>query len=86
MVNEGDFVALFQSMHRVLKAEKILKQEVARFLLIPAPRELSSACGLAIRYEAADKDRIETILQHENLLPKELYVKKPAGYRLVNKD
>jgi hypothetical protein len=83
MVHDGDFVAIFQSMHRVLKAEKILKQEAAAFLLIPTPRELSSACGLAIRFEAGSKERIEAILQREDLVPKELFVKKSMGYHLV---
>jgi hypothetical protein len=83
MVHEGDFVAIFQSMHRVLKAEKILKQEAAAFLLIPTPRELSSACGLAIRFEAGNRERIETILQREDVVPKELFIKKSEGYHPV---
>jgi hypothetical protein len=35
MVKENDYVAIFHSIHRVLKAEKILKQEQQDFLLIP---------------------------------------------------
>ena len=50
MVREGDFVAIFHSIHRVMKAEKVLKQEGAPILLIPVPRQLTSDCGLAIRF------------------------------------
>jgi hypothetical protein len=81
MVRDGDFIALFHSMHRVMGAEKVLKREGAPFLLIPAPRELSSACGLAIRFEAENREHIEAILRREHLLPKELFVKKPDGFR-----
>lgn len=84
MVNNGDFVALFHSIHRVMQAEKALKQANAPFLLIPAPRELSSACGLAIRIKAGDKETVEEVLQNENLLPAELFLKGADGYCLVD--
>jgi len=83
MVSNGDFVALFHSIHRVMQAEKVLKEAKAPFLLIPAPRELSSSCGLAIRFDAEDKEYIKGILQKENLLPAELFLKSPDGYRLT---
>ncbi|MBP1728654.1 MAG: hypothetical protein H6Q56_1027, partial [Deltaproteobacteria bacterium] len=62
MVREGDYVAIFNSVHRVMKAEKLLKGEKLPMLLIPAPRVLSSDCGLALRYAAVDRERIEALL------------------------
>jgi hypothetical protein len=81
MIAEQDLVALFHSMHRVLAAEKSLKEAGIEFLLIPAPRELSSACGLAIRFSADQRQRIEAILQEADLLPRELHVREAEGYR-----
>jgi hypothetical protein len=52
MVHEGDRVAIFHSVHKVMKAEKLLKLAKVEMLLIPVPRELSSDCGLAIRFAA----------------------------------
>lgn len=75
MVNEGDYVAIFNSVHKVMKAEKLLKKENIPMLLIPAPRSLSSDCGLAIRYASADRQRIEAILSAAALLPEEIYLK-----------
>jgi len=73
MVRENDLVAIFHSIHRVMKAEKVLKLADVDFLLIPVPRQLSSDCGLAIRYAAEDQGRIEEILGREGLLPPEVY-------------
>lgn len=84
MVNEGDFVAIFNSVHRVMKAEKLLKKERVPMLLIPAPRSLSSDCGLAIRYAAADRSRTEYLLNEASLLPEEIYLKE--GDRFVRVD
>jgi hypothetical protein len=73
MVRENDLVAIFHSIHRVMKAEKILKTAGLTFLLIPVPRQLTSDCGLAIRYTPAERERIEAILEREGLLPPEIY-------------
>ncbi len=73
MVREGDLVAIFNSIHRVMKAEKVLKEHRQDFLLIPVPRSLASDCGLAIRYAEADHSTIDAILAEAELLPELLY-------------
>ncbi|MEJ2200808.1 MAG: DUF3343 domain-containing protein [Desulfuromonadaceae bacterium] len=73
MVEKGDLVAIFHSIHRVMKAEKVLKGEGAAFQLIPVPRQLSSDCGLAIRYAGGHGAEIMAVLQRERLRPAELY-------------
>lgn len=80
MVKNGEFVAIFNNIHRVMKAEKVLKERRLSILLIPAPRALQSDCGLAIRYAQADKDATEEALAAEGLLPEEIYLKREGGY------
>jgi hypothetical protein len=83
MVNEGDYVAIFNSVHRVMKAEKLLKGEKLPILLIPAPRALSSDCGLAIRYAAADRERVETLLATAGIRPEEIYCKTANRFQRI---
>jgi len=73
MVREGDLVAIFNSIHRVMKAEKVLKERRQDFLLIPVPRSLASDCGLAIRYAEVDHRSIAAVLAEAELLPELLY-------------
>jgi hypothetical protein len=75
MIREGDLVAIFNSVHRVMKAEKILKERRLDILLIPAPRSLQSDCGLAIRYSEADRETVESVLTEARLLPEERFRK-----------
>jgi hypothetical protein len=80
MVKDGDYVAIFNSIHRVMQAEKRLKERRMPILLIPAPRALKSDCGLALRYSAADREAVEGALVEEGLLPEEIYCKKGEDY------
>lgn len=75
MVREGDYVAIFNSIHRVMKAEKVLKGKLLEILLIPAPRALQADCGLAIRYSAANRAAVEGALAEEKLLPEVIYLR-----------
>jgi hypothetical protein len=75
MVRDGDYVAIFNSIHRVMKAEKLLKGLGLSVLLIPAPRALSAECGLAIRYEESGRREVECALGQAALLPDDIYRK-----------
>lgn len=86
MVNDGDYVAIFNSVHRVMKAEKQLKERKLQILLIPAPRALSSDCGLAIRYVAGEKEQVEGVLRAAGLAPEETYIKTGDRYLRVEND
>ena len=80
MVSEGDFIAVFNSIHRVMKAEQYLKERRLPILLIPAPRSVSSDCGLAIRYAESDRMAVETALVAADLVPEMVYVKRGNDY------
>lgn len=85
MVREGELIAIFNNIHKVLKAEKLLKERRLNILLIPAPRNLQSDCGLAIRYSEKDRELIEGILTEAELLPEERYRKTGGEYvRIVD--
>jgi hypothetical protein len=80
MVKENDYVAIFHSIHRVLKAEKILKQKQQEFLLIPVPRQLTSDCGLALRFSPEVKDGLLSLLEESELSPAEMYQRSAGNY------
>ncbi len=80
MVKDGEYVAIFNSSHRVMKAEKLLKERRLAILLIPAPRTLKSDCGLALRYSEEAREGVLQTLAEEDLAPEEIYVKKGDKY------
>lgn len=50
--DESFRVALFKSVSYALLAEKILKKEGIPFKLIPVPKQISSDCGVCLRFTA----------------------------------
>jgi hypothetical protein len=80
VVKDGDYVAIFNSIHRVMEAEKLLKERKLAILLIPAPRALAADCGLAIRYAEDAREDVEGALAQAGLLPRELYRRSGEDY------
>jgi hypothetical protein len=80
MVKEGELVAIFNSIHRVMKAEKLLKGLNLPILLIPAPRTLSSDCGLAIRYPSEQREAVEAAMREAGMAPEEIYLHRGDDY------
>ncbi|NOY12663.1 MAG: DUF3343 domain-containing protein [Deltaproteobacteria bacterium] len=83
MVDDGDCVAIFHSIHRVMKAEKVLKAEKLAVLLIPVPRQLSSDCGLAIRFPLSLRNKIVEVLTDVGLEGAEIWHKQDGTYSLI---
>jgi hypothetical protein len=63
MTQEDPFgVVLFESVSHALRAEKIIKAENILCKLIPVPRQLSSDCGVCLRFSFVYKGQIESVL------------------------
>jgi hypothetical protein len=81
MLQEGHLLAVFNSAHRVMKAESRLKALGLSILLIPAPRQLQTDCGLAIRFTEEERADIMAALEQEKLLPE--FISRYEGEQFV---
>jgi len=59
------YVILFKSVSYALKAEKILKAEKFPHKLIPVPKQISSDCGICLRFEPQYLSVIEASLRDQ---------------------
>lgn len=58
-------VMLFQSVSYALKAEKILKAADLPHKLIPVPKQISSDCGICLRFESSLGEVIQSALANQ---------------------
>ena len=61
-------VVLFHSTAHAIRAEKVLIQAGFTIKMIPTPRQLSSDCGMALRFGREDETVVGSILK-ENEVP-----------------
>jgi hypothetical protein len=55
-------VVLFHTTSAVMRAEKLLIKEGYSIKLIPTPRQFSSDCGIALRFEWNAQDQVKLVL------------------------
>lgn len=75
------FILIFNSVHRVMKAENLLKKANLDSKTIPVPRKLSSDCGLAIKIYNTSLDKVMLVLKEEPA--EEIYIEKNDNFEKV---
>jgi len=79
-------VFLFESVHRVMRAEKALKEKGIEVDLIPVPREISSDCGVAVELSKELEEKALLILRENRISMTEFYMKDSRGRFEKRKD
>lgn len=69
-------VVLFHTNSAALRAEKILLRAAIPVKLIPTPREFSSDCGVAVRFEWSMESRVRQLLESAQLESAAMHVMK----------
>jgi hypothetical protein len=72
-----DIFAIFNSVHRVLKAEKILKAKSVPVETVPVPRRISADCGVALSFPSKFTEKVRKALATSPAPPTALYRKNP---------
>lgn len=67
MRNEKFAVVLVYSTSFAIRVEKMLQEINIETKLIPVPRHLSSDCGVCVRFPNKYKDRVQTLLDSQQL-------------------
>jgi len=60
-------IVLFYNTSSVMRAEKVLQKGGVAIKLIPTPREFSSDCGIAVRFDLQDKERVRVLLDQAHI-------------------
>jgi hypothetical protein len=74
-------LVVFDSIHHVLAAERALKEKGLWCDLVPTPRALSSDCGMALEYDAADDGPVRVLLADPRLRVRGVHKYDGSGYK-----
>jgi hypothetical protein len=79
MVSESRWLASFPSIHYALAAERALNERGLWCDLIPAPREISSDCGMVLEFRAENRDEVRAVLSNPALSLRAVFAPGPHG-------
>lgn len=66
-------VITFESTHHAIEGEKLFKDLGLDFKTIPTLREITSSCGLSIRFYLKDMNKVEELFNNKDLAIKGIY-------------
>lgn len=72
-MKESYSVVIFYSTSAAIRTESLAKKVKLEVKLIPVPRHLSSDCGICLRFNSEDKQKIEEILKENKIEYENIY-------------
>ncbi len=60
-------VVLFHTTSAVMRTEKLLLGKGYSIKLIPTPRQFSSDCGIALRFEWTQREQINSVMEETGI-------------------
>lgn len=61
------YLISFNSTHHAIRTEKLLIDSGMNIMIIPTPREIAASCGLSIKFEEKDMDKVIEIMEKNSL-------------------
>jgi hypothetical protein len=72
-VDEQRWIILFDTIHHVIAAEEVFKENDVWCDLTPVPRDLSSDCGMAVEFRRRDTEAVRRILADPRVRPRSVH-------------
>jgi hypothetical protein len=72
-----DGLISFFASHHAIRAETVLKRNGLAARLIPGPKEFSPNCGVALRFEYAQRDNVLAILDAKRVRIDGIHLYRP---------
>ena len=84
MRNDSYYALAFDSTHMAVAAEKYLSARIA-VSVMPTPRKITASCGISLRVELEDVERLKELLKANDELFREshLYLVKNNEVKLI---
>lgn len=74
-----DYYLVFYSTHHLLQAERLCQGEGIPITLVPIPREITSECGMAIKFAEPYLDQIVAVVSRAGLAHRGIFRLGPRG-------
>lgn len=66
-MEENYYLIAFNSTQHAISTEQLLKGEGKEIMMIPTPREITSSCGLSLRFNRKDMNFVLNKLENNDI-------------------
>lgn len=62
------YIVAFNSTHHAIRTDKVLNEKDIKVTTLPTPREISSSCGISVRFLKEDMNTVVETLEENEIL------------------
>jgi hypothetical protein len=80
---EKYYLLVFNNTHGAIKAESYLKSEGVNLRIMPTPTYITHSCGISIRLQEQEINRVRGMIEAGNIETKGVYLKEGGEFKSV---
>lgn len=78
------YIISFNSTHQAIKCDKIFGKNEMNYAVLPTPREITQSCGISIKFEIENIDKVKDIIKENEIEYKGMFkIYKQDGKKQV---
>ena len=77
------YIIVFKNTHDAMSAEQKLNGLNYKFRIMPTPTLIPQSCGICIRIEEEEEEKVNEIINNNTVEFKNIYKKEEANYVLI---
>ena len=77
------YIIVFKNTHDAMSAKQKLNGLNYKFRIMPTPTLITQSCGICIRIEEEEEEKVNEIINNNTVEFKNIYKKEEANYVLI---
>ena len=77
------YIVVFNNTIGAIEGEKVLKAEGLSVTIMPTPSIITQSCGISIKFDEEDLDKIRLLIEKDALHIKHVYRKNHGDFEVV---
>jgi hypothetical protein len=82
-IDGARLIAVFDSIHYVLAAERVFRQHDLWYDLVPTPRQVSSDCGMVLEFRESDAEATKPVFSDPRVRQRGVFRRTVDGFEPV---
>ena len=77
------YIVTFQNTHEAMKAEREAIKDGIKIIVIPTPTYISKSCGISLKIDEENIQRLIVLIKSETVKVKEIFVRNGESVKVM---